>query len=447
MFKQPSIFGQIAAALMCLMLPFGALVHAEESTNTETASKDTPADEAAGELEVVVTGKRIKEDPFNADRSITVVGKKELAESSPRTTPEALWDAPGVFIQQTNNGGGSPILRGMIGPQVLIMVDGIRLNNSTYRTGPVQYLNMIDPYSIDRMEVLRGPGSVLYGSDAMGGVIQVFPISPKDFRATDGAGLTGRLAYRYEAANNGNTIHGNFSTGTGGLSMVAGVTYKHINNLVAGGDVGEQPYSGYENTSAVGGLKYRFSEGFTSGWTVKVGYLFNRIDDAGRTDKLWDKHSLQVYDNDDHLVYGKAHMIFRPIDTKADLSLSYQDFFEGKDAHTVGDDYKAILKTTRDEVSANTIGIDLALQTSLLNERMMISYGAMWYRDWVYADRQSKPAGAIWYEANDKAYPDGSTYDTYGLFLMLQGRSPAHGRAHPAPHRRIPHARHARFCS
>ena len=409
---------------LCLLLPaFTMTARAEEPAaqkNKNTDGEASPGSQAPMP-EVVVTGKRAKEDPFTADRSVTVVSEQELVESSPRTTPEALWNAPGVFVQQTNNGGGSPILRGMIGPQVLLMVDGIRLNNSTYRTGPVQYLNMIDPFSIDRIEVLRGPGSVLYGSDAMGGVIQVFPIAPGDFRTPHAYNASGRLAYRFEAANSGSSLHGHLSTGSGGFSLLAGATYKDIGNLIAGGDIGEQPYSGYENTSAIGGLTYRFSDGFTSGWTAKIGYLFNRIENAGRTDKLWDKHSLQMYDNDDHLVYGKVHMIFRPIHTTADVSLSYQNFFERKDAHTVGDNFRAVLYTTRDDVQADTMGMDLAMQTSLAGNRVQLNYGAMWYRDWASAERRNRPADSIWFPAADNAYPDGSTYDTFGLYIMGQG--------------------------
>ncbi len=88
-----------------------------------------------------------------------------------RSTPEMLTGTPGIWMQKTNHGGGSPFIRGLTGNQVLTLVDGIRLNNATYRYGPNQYLSTIDPWSLFSAETLRSTGSVLYGSDAMGGVV------------------------------------------------------------------------------------------------------------------------------------------------------------------------------------------------------------------------------------------------------------------------------------
>ena len=84
----------------------------------------------------------------------------------------------GVFVQKTNHGGGSAFIRGLTGNQTLLMLDGVRLNNATFRYGPNQYLNNIDLYTIDQIEVSKGTGSVEYGSDAIGGVIHLHSITP-----------------------------------------------------------------------------------------------------------------------------------------------------------------------------------------------------------------------------------------------------------------------------
>ena len=86
---------------------------------------------------------------------------------------EALEREVGVMMQRTGAGQASPFVRGLTGPQVLILVDGVRMNNSTFRYGPNQYFATIDPGTIERIEVVRGPQSVLWGSDAIGGVINV----------------------------------------------------------------------------------------------------------------------------------------------------------------------------------------------------------------------------------------------------------------------------------
>ena len=119
------------------------------TTNRKKNKRKPPEPNAPERYESVVVGKRLPEAAAFAERSVSVVGPRALTERAPRTVPEALLEAPGVFVQQTNHGGGSPIIRGMIGPQNLILLDGVRLNNSVYRTGPTQYLNLIDPLSID----------------------------------------------------------------------------------------------------------------------------------------------------------------------------------------------------------------------------------------------------------------------------------------------------------
>ncbi len=97
--------------------------------------------------------------------------KNPINLSFHRTVPEALSEIPGIQVQKTNHGGGSPYLRGMTGNQILTIVDGIRLNNSTFRYGPNQYMNTVDGMAISAMDVALGTGSVQYGSDAIGGAI------------------------------------------------------------------------------------------------------------------------------------------------------------------------------------------------------------------------------------------------------------------------------------
>jgi iron complex outermembrane receptor protein/hemoglobin/transferrin/lactoferrin receptor protein len=110
---------------------------------------------------------------FDTPEAVSVLTQKQLLQNAPRSTPEALMGLPGVWVQKTNHGGGSPFIRGLTGQQTLILIDGIRLNNATFRSGPNQYFNTIDPQSIAQIEVLRGSGSVQYGSDALGGVVHV----------------------------------------------------------------------------------------------------------------------------------------------------------------------------------------------------------------------------------------------------------------------------------
>ena len=162
---------------------------------------DVDGDEPAIQLdEVAVTATRVEKDTFNTPNAISVVDSAQIQRVNADITPRILRETVGVWAQQTTTGQGSPVLRALTGYQTFIQVDGVRLNSSTFRSGPNQYLATVSPDSLDRIEVLRGPGSMLYGSGAMGGVVSLFTKDP----VIDGAetwNLQARLFGRYASAN------------------------------------------------------------------------------------------------------------------------------------------------------------------------------------------------------------------------------------------------------
>lgn len=120
----------------------------------------------------------VRVTPEHATRAASVVTRRDLEERLPRSAPDALRFEPGVYVQQTAHGQGSPYVRGLTGQQTIMMFDGIRLNNSTFRQGPNQYFFTIDSRTVQKLEVLRGSASTRYGSDAMGGALLATPIDP-----------------------------------------------------------------------------------------------------------------------------------------------------------------------------------------------------------------------------------------------------------------------------
>ena len=189
--------------------------------------------QSAAELELTellkvraVTGARHDQRLIDSPRQIAVVTAEDIRRRNYRSTPEALADIVGVFVQETNDGGGSPIIRGLVGNQILILVDGIRLNNSAYRLGPNQYLNTIDLNQIERIEVVRGAGSVLYGSDALGGVVNIIT---RAAGREDGTGAVGmRWFSRLSSANTGAIGRAEVSFETGAVGFVGGLTVKTL---------------------------------------------------------------------------------------------------------------------------------------------------------------------------------------------------------------------------
>ncbi|NIP87065.1 MAG: TonB-dependent receptor plug domain-containing protein, partial [Planctomycetales bacterium] len=115
---------------------------------------------------------------FDTPAAASIRSLEEIRQRQAPDMFQALQNEVGVLIQSTAAGQASPFIRGLTGQQILILVDGIRLNNSIFRRGPNQYFNTIDPGMVDHIEILRGQGSVLWGSDAIGGVINIVTRSP-----------------------------------------------------------------------------------------------------------------------------------------------------------------------------------------------------------------------------------------------------------------------------
>ena len=196
--------------------------------------------------QVVVTAQRYKTQAFERPEAVTVITQRDLAENALRSTPEALLGQSGVFIQKTNHGGGSPFVRGLTGQQTLLLVDGIRLNNATFRSGPNQYLNTIDPFMLDRIEVVRGSGAVQYGSDALGGTINVLTASPT---FSDKAEFHG--AAHGKLTSGGMERSGRLSLGVSGpkVAVQGGISYRNFGDLVGGQGIGKQVPTGYDQYS------------------------------------------------------------------------------------------------------------------------------------------------------------------------------------------------------
>lgn len=131
------------------------------------------------QAEVVVTPARgEREQAFDVPQAVTVTTREELESRPHHILPQVLQEEPGVLVQQTTTAQGSPFIRGFSAQRIVYLLDGVRFNTSTFRAGATQYLGWIEPGLVERMEVVRGPASVQYGSDALGGTINVLSLKP-----------------------------------------------------------------------------------------------------------------------------------------------------------------------------------------------------------------------------------------------------------------------------
>ncbi len=192
--------------------------------------------------EVVISANRFISQVLNTPEAISVLKNSSLQKLQLRTAPEALTLMPGVFIQKTNHGGGSPFIRGLTGNQTLLLMDGIRLSNSTMRYGPNQYFNTIDIFSISKIEVLRGNGSVQYGSDALGGTIQVFS---HEVSTTEKSDLDTKFLTRIATHGMENSFNLKLKYSNRFYAFRAGITFRNFGDIVGGDTTGRQSPSGY----------------------------------------------------------------------------------------------------------------------------------------------------------------------------------------------------------
>ena len=129
--------------------------------------------------EIVVSASRFEEKRANVPQQMMMIKQKDIKFLSQPTSAELLQSSGQVLVQKSQLGGGSPILRGFEANKVLLVVDGIRMNNAIYRGGHLQNIISIDNSMLEKVEVIYGPGSVVYGSDALGGVIHFHTLKPQ----------------------------------------------------------------------------------------------------------------------------------------------------------------------------------------------------------------------------------------------------------------------------
>ncbi|NNF51030.1 MAG: TonB-dependent receptor plug domain-containing protein, partial [Gammaproteobacteria bacterium] len=172
---------------------------------------EAPGSEGRRIEEVQVTATRQAKSVAEVAAGVTVVGADQLEAAAPQVTPEALKGQTGAWVQQTTPGQASVFLRGLKGSEVLHLVDGMRLNNAFFRNAPSQYLALVDGQMLERVEVLRGPASALYGSDAMGGVVQVLSAMPR-FDGDDFS-RRARVLGRYSSAHDASLTRAEFAAG------------------------------------------------------------------------------------------------------------------------------------------------------------------------------------------------------------------------------------------
>ncbi|MEO0005967.1 MAG: hypothetical protein RJA20_163 [Bacteroidota bacterium] len=385
--------------LFCLCSGISMIVRAQ--VVTDSLSSDSLR-------ELVVSDVRMPGSVGASSEAIGMLKKESILSHQMRTTPEALAMMPGLFVQKTNHGGGSAFLRGLTGNQVLLLVDGIRLNNATFRYGPNQYLNTVGVFSISHIESLRGSGSVQYGSDALGGVVQVFTATPEFGHKKWGGDVIARGA----SAGMEFSGHGRLNYSGEKMAVTASYARRTFGDLVGGDSTGVQSPSGYGEQMY--DVKALFKTGQKSDLTLasqanlqedvdvyhKVrleNFLVNRMPRQQRT--------LHYARFDNRINKGVFHQV--------SLTASIQNNTEWRESQK---NNTTIARQEKDSI--RTIGLTGEVITRFSGS-WKANTGVEWYHDLVQSQRNNLLADGSM-ELLRGLYPDGSRMSNLALYSIHQ---------------------------
>ncbi|MGB0429276.1 MAG: TonB-dependent receptor [Bacteroidia bacterium] len=183
--------------------------------------------------EVVISGTRWRQASKDIPSKIISIKPADVALLNPQTAADLLGVSGKVFIQKSQQGGGSPMIRGFAANRLLYTVDGVRMNNAIFRGGNLQNVINIDPFTTEQTEVLFGPGSVIYGSDAIGGVMSFKTLTPS-FSTTNKPNVIANLNSRYSTANREKTGHVDVNIGLKKWAFISSISYWNYQNLIQG---------------------------------------------------------------------------------------------------------------------------------------------------------------------------------------------------------------------
>jgi len=394
-----------------LLSPFSGRVDGSDTGNDKPdAVENIPT--------IVITATRDERIPILTPYFISVLnGNAIMTEKSSRTVPEALKTETGTMIQKTSHGQGSPYIRGFTGYRNLFMIDGIRLNNSVFRDGPNQYWNTVDHFSLHRLELARGPFSVLYGSDAVGGTVNAITRGVQDIRIDHR--WDRRLYYRYSGAEHSSLVRAeSISKLTDRLTMTLGYSFKQMGDVEGGRDVGIQKKTGYDERDWDAKLEY---------WVGDNSYFVLShqsvvMDDAWRTHKTiyginWEgltveKELRHVYDQGRELTYLQYHQYDRPGVVK--------EIHTGVSRHLQTEDRDRLRSGDRHDLQGfdvQTLGAFFSLKSPTPIGNLI--YGTEFYHDIIDSYALTlNPDGSVKSISVQGPVGDNASYDLLGIYLQ-----------------------------
>jgi hemoglobin/transferrin/lactoferrin receptor protein len=402
---------------------------------------------------IVVSASKFKQRKKDIPQKIIAVDSDEVIFNNPQTSADLLNQTGQVFVQKSQQGGGSPMIRGFSTNRLLLTVDGVRMNNAIFRGGNLQNVISIDPLSVERTEVILGPGSVVYGSDAIGGVMNFY--TEETAYSQDSLNFNGRVFARYATANVERTAHATFKLATQRFTSTTTVSANFFDDLKMGSD-GPDDYlrffyaarqgsmdvvlanpdperqipSGYDQLN----LLQKF--GFRSGgdWDFTLGAIYSSTSEYDRYDALSRFRESVDLNGQPILEPRQAEWYYAPqvwllsylkashrgdgkLYNKAIFSQSYQLFKEGRNTR----DFQQLQLFQNDErVDAFTTSLDFERYGDGGNT---LFYGAEYVHNLVRSEGSVFNVDTRSSSINTSRYPDGSTWESLAVYANYQWRA------------------------
>ena len=338
--------------------------------------------------EMVISASRWQESSKGIPSKIRTISTSDVQLLQPQTAADLLGISGEVSIQKSQQGGGSPMIRGFATNRLLYVIDGVRMNTSIFRAGNLQNVISLDPFTIENTEVIFGPGSVIYGSDAIGGVMNFQTIKPR-LSVDKKWDIHANISSRYSSANKEETTHGTLHIGTKQLASVTSYSFNQFGDLKMGKygpDSYLRPYyvdqvenmdkiiqnanpriqvpSGYDQQNVMQKFLYKPSER----WEIQYGFHRSATTSYPRYDRLievntagmpvsavwnygpqiWQMNHFSVQHFGDNLLYDA--LTFR---------MAHQYFEESRIDRNFSGSNRYRLRTQVEKVNALSINIDL----------------------------------------------------------------------------------------
>ena len=391
--------------------------------------------------ELVVSVNKWEQNVMEVPGTVSRTSQQLIQFQNPQTSADLLTLNGKVFVQKSQLGGGSPIVRGFATNRVLLVVDGVRMNNAIFRGGNVQNVISLDAHAIESNEVVFGPGSVIYGSDAIGGVMDFHTLSAKYSSEQDRSQFAVNAMTRHSSANTEKTGHIDFNIGLKNWAFKSSITYSSYQDLKMGSrgpddylrpqfvvrengtdvvknnpDPELQKFTGYDQINLMQKVNFRVSTALEFAYN----FHYSKTTDYARYDRLirmrengelrsaewyygpqkWIMHSLRVRYYGNNLLFAHVAATF-----------AYQDYEESRHDRNLNSDIRT---NQMERVHALSANFDFDKK---LNESVSLFYGGeiVWNRvgSVAYttdiANAENSPAAT--------RYPDGSTWSSYAGYL------------------------------